>query len=153
MKLHTRALHKAASKTTLSLSFPLSEAYLLFVYVTLLFVLFSTAVAPACLLSRLSDSSHTHCVHSIFSPSLGAGSSWGVIDRCLSAQATPRRSMAVAVAQLWQCCEFCRGGRGRRRSELRSTVGWSIRHRVKCSPREKGWGTGAQAARRRGSQR
>lgn len=55
----------------------------------------------------------------------------------------------VAVAQLWQCTvSFAEVAEGRRRSELRSTVGWSIRHRVKCSPRETGRGRGAQAGRR-----
>lgn len=45
----------------------------------------------------------------------------------------------VAVAQLWQCAvSFAEVAEGCRRSELRSTVGWSIRHRVKCSPRETG---------------
>ncbi|KAG7242040.1 hypothetical protein INR49_024086 [Caranx melampygus] len=70
--------------------------------------------------------------------------SWGGIDDCLSAQATLKWSIA------WWLCRLCRGSAlcalprwqsateniAEAIPELCSTVGWSIKHRVKCSPRD-----------------
>lgn len=85
-------------------------------------------------------------------------SSWGGgIDECLSAQATLKRSIAWWLWCLSCGCALRALPRWQSATENAAdaipepctTVDWSIGHRVKCSPRERGWGWRAQTEKKR----
>lgn len=116
-----RSCREAATTTSLTLRYPLSEAYLLFVYGTLLFCSASRCRgAPALLSLHLSELSHTFASllpFFLLSLSLlslcvrapgGAGSMSAFLHRPLWSGRLPGGSGASAVDVL---CVLCRGGR------------------------------------------
>ena len=145
---HSWCCREAVTKTSLTLRYPLSEAYLLFVYVPLLFVLClllqSHSSPPFTVAFRPLTYSFATLSLSLSLLSLCCASSWGGIDDCLSAQATLKRSIAWWLWRLCRGSALCALPRWQSATEnsvdaipeLCSTVGWSIRHRVKCTPRE-----------------